>query len=192
MELVRVREDRLGRSHTGEVVAPPSRSGEPFYFELRREGWRYYAHSAQALLPVLIRGYPPLPAGPPAVDPDQQRLLEDEDSDGLGQRRLDARVRHAAATRSWLQGEQVAGAEQRSGRLPDPARQVLLAPAQDPPVLARPWTLEVPLVLLDVAYAPYSDRPCPIGNITWLRPATADGYLRSLAVAGVVALSARP
>lgn len=192
MELVRVREDRLGRAHTGEVIAPPSRSGEPFHYALRRGGWRYYAHSAQALLSVLIRGYPPLPAGPPAVDPDQKHLVEDENSDGLGQQRLQARVRHAKGTRTWEQGELVAAAEARLGQLPDPVRTVLLANTQEPPVLEQAWTHEVPLVLVEVAYAPYSDRPCPVGNIVWLRPATADGYLRSLAAAGLILLSARP
>lgn len=192
MELVRVREDRLGRAHTGEVVAPPSRSGEPFHYELCRAGWRYYAHSAQALLPVLIRRYPPLPAGPPAVDPDQEELVEDENSDGLGERRLQARVRHAKGTRTWQQAELVAFAEVRLGQLPEAVRAVLLSPTAEPPVLEQAWTHEVPLVLLDVAYAPYSDRPYPVGNVIWLRPATADGYLLSLAAAGVIALAARP
>lgn len=192
MELVRVREDRLGRAHTGEVIAPPSRSGEPFHYALRHDGWRYYAHSAQALLPVLIRRYPPLPAGPPAGEPDQEQLVEDENSDGLGERRLQARVRHAKGTRTWRQGELVAAAETRLGQLPDPVRTVLLAHTQEPPVLEQAWTHEVPLVLVDVAYAPYSDRPCPAGNIVWLRPATADGYLRSLAAAGIILLAARP
>lgn len=192
MELVRVREDRLGHAHTGEVIAPPSRSGEPFHYELRRDGWRYYAHSAQALLPVLIRRYPPLPAGPPAIDPDQQQLVEDENSDGLGERRLQARVRHAKGTRTWQQAELVAEAETRVGPLPDEVRAVLLSRTQEPPVLDQPWTHEVPLVLVDVAYTPYSDRPYPAGNIVWLRPATADGYLFSLAAAGVIALAARP
>lgn len=192
MELVRVREDRLGRTHTGEVIAPPSRSGEPFYYSLRHDGWRFYAHSAQALLPVLIRGYPPLPAGPPAVDPDQEQLIEDENSDGLGERRLQARVRHAKGTRSWRQAVLVFDGETQLGRLPDAVRDVLLAPTFEPPVLEQPWRHQVPLVLLDVAYAPYSDLPCPIGNIIWLRPATADGYLRSLAAPGFIALAARP
>ena len=191
-ELVRVREDRLGRTHSGEVVAPLSRSGAPFHYALRHRGWRFYADSAHPLLAVLIRGYPPLPAGPPAADPKQEQLVEDENSDGLGERRLRVRVRHATGTRTWLQGEQLAVGKQRLGRLDPAVREVLAAPTASPPVLAEPWTAQVPLVLVDVAYAPYTDRPVPLGNVLWLRSATADGYLLSLAAAGVIGLARRP
>lgn len=69
-ELVRVREDKVGRSRTGQVVAPLSRSGAPFHYALRHQGWRFYADSAQLLLPVLIGGYPP----PPEVPADGESL----------------------------------------------------------------------------------------------------------------------
>jgi hypothetical protein len=189
--VVRVREDRLGHTHSGEVVAPLSRAGRPFYFELRHRGWRYYADTAQRLLPVLIRGYPPLPPGPPAVDPDQEQLIEDENSDGLGERRLQARVRHAAGTRNGLAVERLFRVEQRLGPLGPTERKVLMAPTWHPPAVDD-WRHEVPLVLLDVMFRPYTDVPCPTGNIVWLRPATADGYLRSLATAGVIQLATRP
>ena len=56
----------------------------------------------------------------------------------------------------------------------------------------------VPLVLLDALYRPYTDRQAPISgidgdvrdpsNILWLRTASADSYVQSLAHAGVVQL----
>ena len=141
---VRVREDWLGRTHSGEVIAPLSRAGRPFYFELRHRGWRYYSDTAQRLLPVLIRGYPPPPPGPPAVDPDQEQLIEDENSDGLGERRLQLRVWHAAVTRNWHAAELLVDAE-RTAPLDDAVREVLLAPTAQPPAVDE-WRHEVPLV----------------------------------------------
>lgn len=188
-EVVRVREDRLGRTHSGEVVAPLSAAGEPFYFSLAYDGFRYYADSAQALLPVLIAGYPSLPAV--SGTSELPALVEDENSDGRGERRLQVRMRHARATRSWLAAERLVGAEERSGLVDPQVRTLVLAPTPELPG-GGPWTHQVPLVLVDLDFRPHGHRPCPSGNVLWLRPATADGYLRSLAAAGAIALAHRP
>lgn len=48
------------------------------------------------------------------------------------------------------------------------------------------WTLNVPLVLIDMDYAPFSDRPRPTGNVLFLRPSVETTYLESLDEVGMV------
>ena len=50
------------------------------------------------------------------------------------------------------------------------------------------WGQPVPLVLLATDYQPFTERPVPTGNITWLDPSTEVNYLRSLHNIGVVKL----
>ena len=183
MELVRVREDRLRRTPAGQVLAPLAGSGAPFAYELRRDGWRYYANESDALLTVLIPDYPPLTDTSSAAGPD---------GDGRGPQRLALRSRHARATRTWLQAEYVVDAERRAGPLDASVREVLLSSGTAPLHLDAPWAHEVPLVVVDLAFTPHASQPAPLGNLLWLRPATADGYLRSLAHTGAIALSVRP
>lgn len=42
------------------------------------------------------------------------------------------------------------------------------------------WNHTVPLVLIDVDYAPFTDRPRPTGRILWVRPSIETAYLESL------------
>lgn len=48
------------------------------------------------------------------------------------------------------------------------------------------WNHPVPLVLLDVDYAPFTDRDRPSGNILWIEPSDEAAYLRSLDRLGLV------
>ncbi len=48
------------------------------------------------------------------------------------------------------------------------------------------WQHDVPLVLLDTDYEPYTGRRTPTGRIVWLRPALESSYLDSLAEIGAV------
>lgn len=48
------------------------------------------------------------------------------------------------------------------------------------------WQHDVPLVLLDTDYEPYTGRRTPTGPIVWLRPALESSYLDSLAEIGAV------
>lgn len=49
------------------------------------------------------------------------------------------------------------------------------------------WVFEVPLVLIPVHYAPFTDAPAPTGRITWIDPTTETSLLDSLAAAGLIA-----
>lgn len=56
------------------------------------------------------------------------------------------------------------------------------------------WEHEVPLVLIDTDYAPFTERPTPTGSVVLLRPSSELEYLRSLSDAGMIQLfqAARP
>ena len=75
---------------------------------------------------------------------------------------------------------------------------ILLADLDKMPDIQR-WDPPVPLVLLEGMYRPYTDRLPPLSgidgdvqdpsNIIWLRNAHPDGYVQSLAAAGVIDLA---
>lgn len=48
------------------------------------------------------------------------------------------------------------------------------------------WWGRAPLVLIATDYAPYTERPCPSGNVVLLDPATETSFLLSLDVLGLV------
>lgn len=49
------------------------------------------------------------------------------------------------------------------------------------------WTQEVPLVCLDMAYAPFTEIPAPGGNVAWVRVRTETDLLASMGKLGLVA-----
>lgn len=171
-EVVTIAENRLPRTHSGEAVAPLGPSGTPLRWELRQDGRRVYADTADDLLTVIIRGYPAAGAE-------------------LAHEQLQARIKHAAAVKPQLTAHLLADATSAGdGVLGDAdVLRTLSASAWHPVTLEADWTHPVALVLLDVAYQPFTDRPAPCGNIVWLRPSGAEPYLRSLAATGLYAVA---
>lgn len=51
---------------------------------------------------------------------------------------------------------------------------------------APEWTAAVPLVLIDVDYVPFTDRPAPTGRIVWIRCAEERSMLLSLDEIGMI------
>ena len=169
----RLQHSDLPRNHHGHPVAPLDPAGHPYQY-----CWHdtdrlelVYAATAADLLDEWIPGY----------------LELDEPQ------RMYARAQHAISVRTGLVAQLAATATNLTG---DQER-VLLADLSSLPDIDR-WNSPVPLVLLDALYRPYTDRQAPISgidgdvrdpsNILWLRTASADSYVQSLAHAGVVQL----
>ena len=135
-------------------------------------GWtRMYDDSVVSLLTHLIPGYTKL--------------------DDMG--RLAARIRHAVDSQVTLQAQLNVffAATPRD----DVEQQVLLSPRHQPPAPGE-WNCEIPLVLVDAFYSPYSDLVRPVSgiadvamppNLWWLRPAAGElEYLKSLHEASII------
>lgn len=163
--------------HSAAVVAPLDQQDRHYHWELRdtAAGERIYAPTADDLLDHWLPGY-------------LTRSRDDQ---------LVLRIEHAAGVRAELAARFVADAEQGGDRLPDGVRAVLLGSAWEPPEVGE-WTHTVPLVLLDVLFAPFTERPAPTSshgdvedapNLRWLRPSGPTKYLRSLAAAGWASLA---
>jgi hypothetical protein len=145
-------------------------------------GYRAYADTAAELCEALIPGYGEL---------------------GDDTARLKARIVHAVTEQVQLQASINVESDPQAST--EAHREVLVGPRHIQPAIAR-WDCDVPLVLVDIYYEPQGDLPRPVGkagkageadaNLIWLSPATEEGYLRSLARAGVIALgdlgAARP
>jgi hypothetical protein len=112
------------------------------------------------------------------------------------------RLANAVATRTILAAEIVDKADTDGVDLTSQQREQLLLPTSRLHELAGlTWSSTIPLVLIEGTFAPDTDLAAPIsgidgdvrepGNLIWLRPRTAGGFLRSLARAGRIELSVR-
>lgn len=177
---VRVKLGAEPRAHTGEVLAPLATDGNPLRWEWIDEarGERVYVASADELLGEWLPGYDQADA----------------------EQRLTARIEHAAAVRAEVAAAVVARVEAEGAVIDPDDRLVLLDSSWSPPQV-RSWSNPVALVLIDVFYAPFTNRPAPTSgldgdvaeprNLLWLRPSAADDYVRSLAHAGFASLAER-
>lgn len=50
----------------------------------------------------------------------------------------------------------------------------------------EPWAEAVPLVCLDMAYAPFTDVPAPTGEVVWVRVRTETDLLESMDALGLI------
>lgn len=169
----------LPRNDHGTPVAPLTPAGHPYrlcWHDTDR-GELVYAATADDLLDEWMPGY----------------LGLDDD------RRMFTRAQHALRIRTALVAQIAASADD----LDEDLERVLLADVDDPQLLElRQWDHTAPLVLLDTLYRPYTDRRAPISgldgdvrdpsNILWLRTATPEAYIHSLAHAGVIQLDIHP
>ena len=146
----------------------------PYRFEMLFNGFteRAYADSADELLAFLIRGY--------------DRMREQE--------RLAARLHYAVRAQVTVQAD-INEFSDMSAVAPE-EYVVLQGHRNTPPEVAE-WTTEVPLVLVDVYYAPLGDLPRPVStiadvehppNILWVSPTESYEFLVSLHRVGLIAL----
>lgn len=157
------------------AIEPPHKDdGSGYRFEMIYEGGRSraYADTAADLIDVLIPGYA-------ALDEAQ---------------RLQSRVSYGTGLLAPMQAEVLQSVDQTA--LSEDERAVLLAPRYEPIAVAE-WGSEVPLVLLDVHYAPHSDLSAPRStledvaqprNLLWIRVAEEYDMLLSLAQIGYISL----
>lgn len=157
----RIPERQLTHGHGRHPIAPHHPGELAWAYELMEPGSRVYGVDAEAVLAARIDHYP----------------LDGSEAD-----RITARVRHAISTAQTLTAARhAAHPTVLSARHDD----VLRNPAWAPLTLQR-WDCAVPLVLVDVVYAPFTTAAAPVGNVDWLHTRDADSYLLSLVEAGAV------
>lgn len=157
----RIPEQRLTHGHSRHPIAPHHPGDLAWAYELIESGSRVYGVDAEAVLAAHINDY---------------RL------DGSEADRTVARVRHAISTAQALTAARHA------------AHQTALQPHEDEglrnpawaPLKLQRWDCALPLVLVDVVYAPLTTAAAPVGNVDWLHTSDADSYLLSLCEAGAV------
>jgi hypothetical protein len=177
--VLRIAPDQLPRNHHGDQVAPLTPSGRPYQYrwvDHDNGGDLVYAETADDLLDHWLPGYA-------AADPAGKALL---------------RAQHAVQIRDALVAQLLVDAENNGTTLTPQQEAILLADLDQMPDITT-WDPPVPLVLLEGMYRPYTDQLPPVSgidgdvqepsNIIWLRNAHPDGYVQSLAAAGVIDLA---
>ncbi len=155
---------------TAAEPTPRPPDGSDYVYEMTFDGGklRAWAHTSDELLDLLIDGYSALD-GPEA--------------------KLSVRIDLAATVIAGLQATLLADAG-------DPLPADLLDQVSDPlaAVDVAAWDHPAPLVIIDVAYQPYTPRPRPIagaGRVLTFETYEEEGFLRSLASAGHISLGVR-
>lgn len=157
-----------------DVDGPAKPDGTRYRFEMiyQQGRSRAYADTATELVGVFIAGY---------------EEMSEED-------RLRARVEYTTGLLAPVQATVLQGFD--GSELTEAERAVLFQP-RHAPVVVEEWSAQVPLVLLDVHYAPYSDIPAPVSaledvydpsNIYWLRAADEFDFLTALHRIGIISL----
>lgn len=90
----------------------------------------------------------------------------------------------AAIRQAELLGEHLA--THGEGAVTEDELQFIIAPRTEPLAIVGPWAHPVTLVGIATDYAPYTDRPAPLGNVVLIDPYTDVTLLWSLDEAGVV------
>ena len=151
--------------------------GRPARLEMVWDGGRRraWADTPADLLEVLVPGY--------AGSSDSEKVRR--------------RLEHALVAQVAVQSRLVAADLVALGECDAWERAFLLGPRHDPPA-PDVWMCQIPLVLVDAFYRPFSpERLAPLtadgdvrepAGIVWLRPTDEWDYLLSLAAAGFVAL----
>ena len=171
----------LPRNHHGDPVAPLTADGQSYRFCWTDPGQAMvFAETADDLLAHWIQGY--------------------RTADAAGRARL--RAEHALKVRPGLVANLILEADDAGIQISEEEERLLTADLSDLPADLRRWDSPVPLILLEGAYYPYTDRRPPLSgidgdvqspsNIIWLRNASPDRYVVSLAEAGVITAGTPP
>lgn len=167
----------LPHNHHGDPVAPLTAEGQDYRFCWTDPGQAMvYAETADDLLAYWIPEY--------------------RSADAAGRARL--RAEHALKVRPGLIATLIVEADEAGIKLSEEEEGLLTADLSNLPIDLRRWDSPVPLILLEGAYHPYTDRRPPLSgidgdvqspsNIIWLRNAGPDRYVVSLAEAGLILL----
>ncbi len=162
----------------GQAPEPPHRAdGERFLYAMFFDGNERiaYADALADLLDVLIHGY--------ADMDEQERLVA----------RIRLAIRAQITTQAYINGDVE---PEEWNALTDEQRSVLTGPRDTQPAVDF-WDPEIPLVLVETGYAPYTDIDQPISgiadvqnppNMIWLRPIDEWDFLESLDSTGFIRL----
>lgn len=173
----RIRPGAEPRNHHGDAVAPPTPEGRPYRYAWADDnGDTVYAETGDHLINVWIPGY-------------LDSTTEEQ-----------ARIRAEHAVRARTEIVATIAADVPAGVLSESEEAILLADLSNMPDLDR-WSSEIPLVLLEGMYRPFTDRLPPVSaidgdvrdpsNILWLRHSSGNSYVESLAHAGYITLDVR-
>lgn len=176
---------RNSRAGDEAPVSPLHGDGSRYPYAMHFDGAKYvgFADTPAELLGLLIPDYETL-------DPQEAQI---------------ARIRLAIGAQVSVQARINAEADPAAlAALSDAEREVLNGPRFEQPHgwgdadgMGDVWDSEIPLVLVDTGYAPYTDLDKPISgiadvlnppNIIWLRPVDEWEFLESLANAGFIDL----
>lgn len=168
----------VDHSKGAEVPAPPLKeSGAPYRWSLSHPGTGTLAFTdtLSEAVTVLIPGY----------------LDMDEDA------RTFARVKFLNDLAAPLQAQILATWDPEAREALTESERTTLLTARHVPLVVEEWSAEVPLVLLESHYMPYTEVPAPVSvpddvsdppNLIWLRPGTDLTFLQSLERVGLIAL----
>lgn len=178
-----VRNPRAASEQEPEVPLHTDGSRYPYRMIYDRSERIGYADTPAELLGLLIPGY-----------------------ESLGEQdQTVARIKHAVRVQVSLQAEINQGVDPAVwAALSDEEREVLNGPRFEQPhgwsedsEFGDTWDSDIPLLLVETGYEPWTARPKPISgiadvtnppNIVWLRPQEEWEFLQSLAVAGEIVL----
>lgn len=163
------------RAEDGPVTPPEHPDGKSWpYCMYYRDGLAVaFADSYSELILALIPGYQEMDEGDKAFH----------------------RIRLAQGAAAQVQGRILAQVEQTD--VSDAEWQVLVAPRGEEQPRADWWTSEVPLVIVETSYEPFTDVPRPASglespdastNIWWVRPEEEEDFLISLHEIGFIRL----
>jgi hypothetical protein len=163
------------RAEDGPVVPPDHPLGEswPLCMYYRDGLMVAFADSYEELLYALIPGYQDMA-------PEEQAYQ---------------RIRLAQGAAAQIQGRILAQIERQT--VSDADWEVLVAPRGETQPRADWWTNEIPLVVVETSYEPFTDVPRPASglnsdsddtNLWWVRPGDEDDFLVSLHEIGYVRL----
>jgi hypothetical protein len=165
----------LSIAEAGDIEVPVRAPGTPYEYEMICDnGWtRFYGENTASLLGHLIPGYETLSEYDQAV----------------------ARIQHAINTQTGLQAALLVALSDTERT--DAEQAILTADRRTQPHIEL-WSCDIPLVLIDAFYAPYTTIVRPVSaqhaeldapNVWWLNPGAGEHpYLISLANAGVIGL----
>lgn len=130
------------------------------------------ADTAGELLSLLIFDYP-------SEDSTVEDLVE------LDAARIDYGIRLAQGVQeSWLASAVTEGQLDLGGV--DPVAVDAWFRAKDTGADVGEWTEDVPLICLDMAYAPFTDVPAPTGNVVWVEVRDEVSLLNSMSQLGLI------
>jgi len=157
------------------VLAPTKENGDGYRYCMYFNGDVdvAFADTAFELMETLIPGY---------------TSLDEEDQDV-------ARIQYSQTAAATVQGAILA--ELEPGDVTDEEYAVLTAPRQLAQPTVKFWSSDVPLVVVETSYVPYTDVPAPssalgatedVANVWMLRPMDEESFLVSLHEVGVIRL----